>query len=202
MANRTCLRCGELKAHEGRGLCKPCYFAEWSRGRLALYPPTRRRKSVHDWLSEIPGAGNPDICWPWPGSIDAYGYGVLRPKACSPKAHRAVYEELVGALDPDTPLDHTCHRSHDCQGGRACSHRRCVNPSHLSPSTSRANSRRSAQERPSCRSGHAWTPENTLYWRDPKSVGGRKRVCRACRDIRRTVNAERRRRRSAQRPGS
>ena len=96
-------------------------------------------------------------CWLWTGRLhDGYGYISVGPR--QRRAHRLVYELLVGPVPPDLDLDHLCRI------------RRCVNPDHLEPVTRRENLRRSPliYRRPAgthCRNGHQRTPENA-YERD------------------------------------
>lgn len=180
MLDRSCLRCHELRRHEGRGLCKRCYFDEWRAGRISEWA-TQRKRSIVDWLA-ITDTSDPGGCWMWPGATDHYGYGSVNPSVGgSPKAHRAVYEHLVSPVPPGAVLDHMCHKADRCSGGIACPHRRCVNPMHLVIATSTGNTVRSASERPTCRKGHPWNTENTAYRRDAKARGGVSRYCRACR---------------------
>lgn len=75
-------------------------------------------------------------CWIWQRSLTAKGYGRLNHReARSGKAHRAIYEWVVGPLDPRIPLDHTCNNPP------------CVNPDHLEPVTNAENHRRAVGRR-------------------------------------------------------
>lgn len=62
-------------------------------------------------------------CWLWTASIRPDGYGqlnvVIDGKKTVRVAHRIVYMELVGAIDPALQLDHLCRVRH------------CVNPEHV-----------------------------------------------------------------------
>lgn len=88
-----------------------------------------------------------DGCWEWTGQVNHKGYGVLyqrpgyRPR--NRKAHRVVYELLVGPIPTGKQLDHQCHnQDKSCPGGVTCRHRRCVNPGHLEPVTPKINTGR------------------------------------------------------------
>ena len=62
------------------------------------------------------------------------------------RAHRAIYEEMVGPIPDGLVLDHLC------------SVRNCVNPEHLEPVTQAENARRGAlgrdRSRSRCKNGH------------------------------------------------
>jgi hypothetical protein len=88
-------------------------------------------------------------CWRYQGSKNQFGYGVIGvtadggKKNC--KAHRVVYEALVGPIPEGLTLDHLC-RVKDC-----------VNPAHLEPVTAIENYRRHIEARgprDHCRNGH------------------------------------------------
>jgi hypothetical protein len=84
-----------------------------------------------------------DDCWFWTASLDGKGYGQLNVNRRPRRAHRLVYELLVGPIPARLQLDHLCHnRDTTCAGGPSCRHRRCVNPAHLEPVTNAQNCRR------------------------------------------------------------
>lgn len=110
-----------------------------------------------------------DTCWLWTGSLDRYGYGRFnpsRPEAWS--AHRYAYLTLVGLIPDGQQLDHLCRV------------RRCVNPAHLEPVTSRENTMRGETpaainaRKTHCPKGHEYTAENTRVSADGE------RNCRVC----------------------
>lgn len=104
-------------------------------------------------------------CWLWAGARDAYGYGAATGHT---KAHRLVYEALVGPIPRGLTIDHLCRV------------RACVNPTHLEPVTRgenvlRGESRGAVALRENhCYQGHSFTPENTIVRRDGS------RLCRSC----------------------
>lgn len=71
-----------------------------------------------------------DGCWLWTGMTRADGYGLIwgdgRPRPLL-RAHRVVYELLVGPIPADTELDHLCRV------------KRCVRPDHLEAVDHRLN---------------------------------------------------------------
>lgn len=64
-------------------------------------------------------------CVEWTGARHSAGYGLM--PASSTRAHRVVYERVVGPIPPGLVLDHLCRN------------RVCVNPAHLEPVTHRTN---------------------------------------------------------------
>lgn len=100
------------------------------------------------------------------------------------KAHRVVYELLVGPIPDGLELDHTCHNGTGCPGGHTCPHRACVNPAHLEPVPGVVNQRRGngfagrAARQTECKRGHDLTDPANIK---PNSRGARQ--CRACSNI-------------------
>lgn len=77
-----------------------------------------------------------ETCWLWLGTIDSDGYGVLGDgQGKNVKAHRTVYELVVGPIPAGLTLDHLCAMKH------------CVNPAHLEPVTFAENARRARLSR-------------------------------------------------------
>lgn len=68
-----------------------------------------------------------DSCWIWKGSDGGNGYGEFHMNGKSVRAHRAVYELLVGKIPKGLVIDHLCRN------------RICVNPKHLEPVTQKVN---------------------------------------------------------------
>jgi hypothetical protein len=121
----------------------------------------------------------PDRCWPWQGSVTAQGYGRLKVRGRTWRAHRLAYEIVMGPIPGGRHLDHTCHDPELCKGGDDCQHRRCVNPLHLKPTTLVENVMRGASpaaqnaRKTHCKRGHELT-EGNLY----KTKRGR--LCATC----------------------
>ena len=134
----------------------------------------------------------PNGCWHWNGTINDQGYGVLVRKRKQYRAHRFVYEILVGPIPHGLDLDHECHIPEEgCAGGSSCLHRRCVNPDHLGPKTRRDNLARGIKcaanvekmiaanrNRPpaiACQYGHIYTPGSFYVYQKTGS-----RLCKIC----------------------
>lgn len=110
-------------------------------------------------------------CWLWVGSRNYKGYGILGHK----KAHRAMYEQFIGAIPDGLVMDHF-----------VCDNPPCVNPYHVRPVTSRENTLRSdktlaAQQlkQTHCRHGHPLVPGNLRKNRNEP----RKRRCLICKRL-------------------
>lgn len=98
-------------------------------------------------------------CWHWTAATNHKGYGRVFWEGRNALAHRVVYEELVGELDPELTLDHLCMNT------------ACVNPDHLEQVTRLENKRRG---------------EARFGGRCPRCAGefsrqARQRVCNHCR---------------------
>lgn len=124
---------------------------------------------------------NSEECWLWLGSLNTGGYGLLSVSREGSKtrlqAHRIAYEQKNGDIPLGLVIDHLCRN------------RRCVNPNHLEPVTTRENLERGdswKHEMPQpqsvkthCPQGHPYDEENTKYYTTPE--GHTHRQCRACR---------------------
>lgn len=86
----------------------------------------------------------PDGCWHWTGAKYGNGYGAFWTGHRNERAHRAMYELLVGAIPTGLTIDHLCSVRH------------CVNPAHLEPVTLAENVRRGYERR------HAAARENDI----------------------------------------
>lgn len=104
------------------------------------------------------------FCWLWTASVDVHGYGYVSMARRKIKAHRWVYENLVGPIEEGLVIDHLCRVRH------------CVNPDHLEPVTRAVNNARGywAIKR-YCPQGHDQTDPAHVYVRR-----NGKRMCRTC----------------------
>jgi len=108
-------------------------------------------------------------CWLWTACTDDRDYALLWVDGRSRRAHRVLYELLVG--DPGPELDHLC-RVHSC-----------VRPSHMEPVTHQENVRRGDVPKINggkthCIRGHPFDEENTYITKAGK------RSCRTCQRVR------------------
>lgn len=111
-----------------------------------------------------------DGCWMWTAAICRYGYGAVRVDGRTRRAHRYVYELLVGAIQDGREIHHVCEA------------RACVNPAHMQPilpEDHRALSRgrphdRARENRATCPHGHPYDAANTSVRRDGSYF------CRTC----------------------
>lgn len=115
-------------------------------------------------------------CWLWTASFDrANGYGKIWMPSVGAmrKAHRVIYELLVGPIPDGLTLDHLCLVT------------ACVNPAHLEPVTMAENIRRKPRAT-ACAKGHPFDAENAIIKRDGT------RDCRICARVRMNAYLERR----------
>jgi hypothetical protein len=114
------------KAFEKRRACSPaCGLLLAARERV------ERRIPAHERVLRRTHRPSPEDCWLWQGA-KSQGYGVIqlgRGKGTA-KAHRVVYEALVGPIPEGMTLDHLCFEPS------------CVNPAHLEPCSREENTRR------------------------------------------------------------
>ena len=95
------------------------------------------------WRAEDRGFVSP--CWVWQRALYRTGYGAIRRGGRNYRAHRWLYEQIVGPIPDGRHLDHLCQV------------KSCVNPAHLEPVTKRENERRyhaTVPRKTHCRQGH------------------------------------------------
>jgi hypothetical protein len=114
-------------------------------------------------------------CLLWQGKVQPNGY------PC--RAHRRAYIKAKGPVPPGMTIDHVWELG--------CRYKHCIEPTHLEAVPLVENIRRAQVHRTrkplasTCRKGHEFTPENTL-WRKKKG-----RTCRACQREYRRAHYER-----------
>lgn len=95
-------------------------------------------------------------CWWWTGAYTPNGYGKFytgrneNKKRIFVGAHRYSYQIFKGSIPEGLVLDHLCRN------------KRCVNPRHLEPVTTKENVARGATPTSFCPKGHAYEGYN-LY---------------------------------------
>ncbi len=134
-----------------------------STGKIPYRGRPRQDEWVRFWQKVEIGEG----CWPWIGAVSKCGYGNFKLAGADGKqvkAHRKVYEDLVGPIPEGLHIDHLCRNP------------RCVRPDHLEPVTCQTNilrghswqARHAAKER--CIRGHEFSARGSTRWRS----------CRVC----------------------
>ena len=100
--------------------------------------------SIEYIMQRIDASGD---CWEWTLTPDAYGYGIAHLGGKDIKAHRLVYELLVGPIPDGLVTDHLCLN------------RICVNPDHVEHVTQSVNAarvKRGKHTKAACPQGHPY----------------------------------------------
>lgn len=125
-----------LKSDTRKGLVKgrPRRFLHGHNRRIEpphwLYPGRHPVRTVPAFRWVEVDAGYLSPCWLWTGKQHKKGYGLIQVRGKRQRAHRYVYEQLVGPIPEGLEIDHLCRN------------KPCVNPDHLEPVTLRENLRR------------------------------------------------------------
>lgn len=123
-------------------------------------------------------------CWLWTAQLDKNGYGKVRPVKpwTTTRAHRLMYQALVGPIPIGLVPDHECHTRNLswCPGGVTCAHRACVYPGDLTLVTQLMNVHLGHNgPRDECKYEHPLSGNNLVLYR---GRGGKiERGCKACR---------------------
>lgn len=106
---------------------------------LARLPPDVLEALLEQIAARI--QPDPDTgCWLWSGSVDENGYAHCLVDGYDWLVHRLMYVLFIGTHGQSRQLDHLCggpSGDGTAEGDRL--RRRCINPRHLEPVTSRVN---------------------------------------------------------------
>lgn len=133
------------KPHVCKGLCQKHYTRLRRHGDVTTRLPNARPRPVADVLKDYVPELPANECWEWQGHVDANGYGVLNRGGKTHRAHRFVYEALVGPIPAGLLLMHSCDNPP------------CVNPNHLSPGTNADNVADCVQKERNNRGEEMWS---------------------------------------------
>lgn len=152
-----------------KGWCQKHYYRNKRHGdplvETVIRGDDKRRFWSYVTVGTVPrGSEHLGPCQQWNGTLSAGkngGYGTITmggKKGKVKKAYRVAYEWAKGPIPDGMTIDHLCHnKDGECPGGRACQHRRCVNPDHLEAVPSAVNTSRRRGRPDRCPNGHLWT---------------------------------------------
>lgn len=128
-------------------------------------------------------------CILWHKSLNGRGYGQTFFEGKVTRAHRAAWIKVNGSIPKGYVLDHICHtealKLNQCEGGKTCKHRACINIEHLRLVTQKENimsGLHNRDNRKTCRKGHPTIKENTMTRKDGR------RECAECNRVRSRAN--------------
>lgn len=140
-----------------------------------------KNASAKDRLLARVGAPDSNGCWPWLGGTRPNGYGTFAVKRdgnwSQTTAHRIAYQSFIGPIPEGFEVDHVCRN------------RACCNPEHLEAVPLQVNRKRRNDAKTHCAQGHAFTPENTYWYRGKDGY-----LCRQCNICRRFYSRQPRKR--------
>ena len=108
-------------------------------------------------------------CWEWPATLGHNGYAQRFKDGKNIRIQRVVYEAVIEDIPEGLVTDHLCRN------------RKCVNPFHIEPVTSKVNILRGEsfcaknKRKTHCKQGHPFSGSNLLF--NKKKNG---RDCRKC----------------------
>lgn len=164
----SCVVCGQPSRWRSKERCSPCYRYLCQHG---WDKPTHLADAWDSWnvplLRFMRFVQHNPPCWEWQGCI-VNGYGQFQVEGESVRAHRWVWEQLMGPIPEGLHIDHLCRNT------------KCVFPGHLEPVTPATNTRRGVgTHKTHCRHGHELEGANVEVTTDAK--GYRRRRCVECR---------------------
>ena len=97
------------------------------------------RKSLEERVSALISKNETTGCWVFQGNIDKDGYGQISDKSKTVQVHRAMYIAKNGAIPAGHIAGHLCDDKYpaDCK-----EYRKCCNPEHIRPMTTKENIQR------------------------------------------------------------
>jgi hypothetical protein len=159
--------CGRDERYTSRGLCNMHYLRFMKYGIPTYTERTHRFVPGGEafYLLDRCVYDKETGCWNFKSVPSPNGYCHIRFNGKTKQAHREVYELFLGKIKDGLQIDHICRN------------RRCVNPDHLEPVTTKENIARGVNGRSkvACINGHLLSGDNVRF---RTNSGWRK--CRTC----------------------